>query len=216
MGAALGQPDLPFADKAAPIQATRPQDAEEQLAARVAQQAAVASLGQRALAAPNLDSVLQDAVAVVADTLGVQFAAVLELEPGGAEFRVRAGTGWPAEFVATGRLPHTPRTHSGYTLARGDGRPVVVTNVRAETRFEFSPIIREQGIQSGITVSARRTDPSASSARTTACRAPSARTMRTSCRPSRTRSPRRSAATPRKLSSGRPSSDSACSSSACR
>ncbi|MEX0675211.1 MAG: PAS domain S-box protein [Gaiellaceae bacterium] len=144
MGAALRQPDLQFIDKAVP--------AEEQLAARVAQQAAVAALGQRALAAPDLDSVLQDAVAVVAETLGVQFAAVLELEPGGAEFRIRAGAGWPAEFVARGRLPHTPRTHSGYTLARGDGRPVVVTNVHAETRFEFSPIIREQGIQSGITV----------------------------------------------------------------
>ncbi|MBD0338240.1 MAG: PAS domain S-box protein [Thermoleophilia bacterium] len=138
MDAALRQPTL------------RP-SVEQELRARVAQQAAIAALGRRALAAPTLDAVLQDAVEVVARTLGVGFGAVLELEPDG-RLLLRAGSGWPAEIVGRTWLPNTARTHSGWTLRQGNGQPVVVDDVRAETRFEFSPAIREHGIQSGIAV----------------------------------------------------------------
>ena len=124
---------------------------DEELRARVAQQAAIAALGRRALAAPSLDAVLQDAVGVVAGTLGVDFGAVLELQPDDS-LLLRAGSGWPAEMLGRTRLPNTARSHSGYTLRQGYGHPVVVDDVRGETRFEFSPAIREYDIHSGIAV----------------------------------------------------------------
>jgi PAS domain-containing protein len=42
------------------------------------------------------------------------------------------------------------RFQPGYTLA--DGNPVVVEDVTAESRFAFPPLLREQGVVSGMTV----------------------------------------------------------------
>ncbi len=66
---------------------------------RVAQQAAVAALGQGALGAHDLQSVFDDAVTSVAETLGVEYCSILELQSDGSELRAVASAGWPPEFL---------------------------------------------------------------------------------------------------------------------
>jgi GAF domain-containing protein len=57
-------------------------------------QTAVAALGQRALVGGQLREVLSEAVELVARTLDVPYAKVLELMPGGERLRLLAGVGW--------------------------------------------------------------------------------------------------------------------------
>lgn len=67
--------------------------AEEEVRARIRQQAAVANLGQRALGGEDLAVLLNAAVALVAQVLEVEYAKILELLPDGNSLLLRAGVG---------------------------------------------------------------------------------------------------------------------------
>jgi hypothetical protein len=95
----------------------------EELATRAQQQAAIAELSQRALTADNLCLLLNEAVAAIAETLGVEICSALELLPGGDAFLVKAGVGWPAGVVGSLKIPAGASSPAGYTLLRNE--PVV-------------------------------------------------------------------------------------------
>jgi PAS domain S-box-containing protein len=122
--------------------------AEEELAARVRQQAAVAELGQRALAGPDLATLMNEAVALVARTLGVEYGTVLELLPDDTALRLRAGVGWQEGLV--GQAIVELDSQAGYSL--GSGEPVIVHDLHTERRFRDSPLLREHGVVSGMSV----------------------------------------------------------------
>jgi DNA-binding NarL/FixJ family response regulator/signal transduction histidine kinase len=130
--------------------------AEEEREARAAQQALVADLGQRALASDDLQSLLDDAAALVARTLGVELAKVGELLPGGEELLIRAGVGWRNGVVGGATEPVPAGSQAGYALSRDDA--VVADDLAAEQRFEASPVIREHGAVSAATVVIRGRD----------------------------------------------------------
>ncbi|MDQ4044257.1 MAG: GAF domain-containing protein, partial [Chloroflexota bacterium] len=126
------------------------QRVQETLLARVQQQAAVADLGVRALAASDLDVLFADAVNVLVETLGVDFAKVLELLPDGRELRLRAGVGWRAGLVGQGTVSAGMESQAGYTLA--SSMPVIVGDLRTESRFHGPPLLTEHGVVSGMSV----------------------------------------------------------------
>ncbi len=123
--------------------------AEEALAARVRQQAAVAELGQRALAGLGLATLMDEAVAVVARTLEVECAQVLQLLPGG-DLLLRAGVGWPAGTVREATLEAGRASQAGYALLVRE--PVIVEDWVTETRFRQAPLLGALGVASGLTV----------------------------------------------------------------
>ncbi|HET8672228.1 MAG TPA: PAS domain S-box protein [Thermoleophilaceae bacterium] len=96
-----------------------------------ARQAAVAELGRRALEDVSLAEITEAAVNLVSRTLGVEYAEVLELLPGGSELRLHAGAGWTPD-TAPERVP-VKGTHSGYAMEAGG--PVVVEDFAVELRF---------------------------------------------------------------------------------
>jgi PAS domain S-box-containing protein len=121
--------------------------AEEALAAREAQQAAVARLGQFALERAPLAQLMKAAVRELRDSLHVPFARVLRLLPGGEEFAIAASTGFrkgAAQRVRAGNA-----SQAGYTVITGG--PVIVKDLRSETRFETPPILDHHGVVSGVT-----------------------------------------------------------------
>jgi PAS domain S-box-containing protein len=77
--------------------------AEAEREARVRQQALVAELGLQALAADDLQLLMDEAVDLVARTLGVELAGIAETVAGGDEVILRAGVGWH-EGVVGGRI----------------------------------------------------------------------------------------------------------------
>ena len=120
----------------------RPPDGERQ-------QAAVAALGQRAIANVDLDLLMQEAVTLVAQTLGVEYSGILELLPGGEYFARRASTGWNPRPDDGVRIPASRGSDAGFALLQSE--PVVMDDARTETRFSLPPILQERGVVSGMT-----------------------------------------------------------------
>ena len=121
---------------------------EQALRTRAAQQAAIAAFGQRAIAAPDLQALMDDAVEMLAATLNVELVKVLELLPDGDELVMRAGTGWKPG--AARRVGAHARSQAGHTLA--SGAPVIVEDLATETRFEGPSLLLEHGVVSGMSV----------------------------------------------------------------
>ena len=119
------------------------------LEARASQQAVVAELGQRALAGLPLPELMQMAAERVASTCSVEYCQIAELEPDGQYLRLVAGVGWPEGLVGTARL-NAAESLAGFTLVSDN--PVIVTDLRTETRFRPSTLMRDHRVVSGLSV----------------------------------------------------------------
>lgn len=124
--------------------------AEEALAARERQSAALAGLGQRALAGATVDELFGAAVTVVSQALDVELAKVLELDPESDSMLLRAGVGWKDGYVGRTHVGIGPESQAGYTLLNRE--PVVVEDLATETRFQGPDLLVEHGIVSGVSV----------------------------------------------------------------
>jgi PAS domain S-box-containing protein len=124
---------------------------------RARQQAAVARLGLQALAGTaletlhlDLQALFDDAVRLVAGTLGVEYCKVLELEPDGGRLLLRAGVGWKPGAVGHATVLAGERSQAGYTLLSRE--PVVVEDLRAEPRFKGPALLLDHDVISGMSV----------------------------------------------------------------
>ncbi len=129
---------------------TELKQAKEMIEVRARQQAAVAELGQRALAGTDLSTLLSEAVALVARTLEVAFCKVLELLPDGTALLLRAGVGWKEGCVGSARVGAGTDSQAGYTLLSDE--PVIVGDLRTETRFTGPALLHDHGVVSGMSV----------------------------------------------------------------
>jgi PAS domain S-box-containing protein len=132
------------------IDITERKRAEEEIETRTHQQAAVAELGLRALAKEDLQAVVDEAVALVAKTLGAEYCKVLELLPGGDELLLRAGVGWREGLVGNATVGAGLDSQAGYTLFSSE--PVIVEDLPTEGRFSGPPLLNEHGVVSGASV----------------------------------------------------------------
>jgi len=124
--------------------------AESELKARALQQAVVAELGQEALAGIELSKLMDQAVQRVAATLGNQYCKLLELLPGESELLLRAGAGWRPGLVGHATEPTNVGSQAGFTLRCSE--PVIVEDLRNETRFLTPALLRDHGVVSGMDV----------------------------------------------------------------
>ncbi len=123
---------------------------EAELAARARQQAVVAELGRQALVDRDLSSLLDSAVAGVARTLDVEYAAVLELLEDDDALFLRAGVGWAEGAVGKTTMGVGVLSPAGYTLTSDS--PVVVEDLFQETRFGVPPLLSDHGVVAGVSV----------------------------------------------------------------
>src|SRR5215208_3903647 len=129
---------------------TQPKREQKELETRTRQQAVVAELGLRALANDDLQALMEDELASVARTLRVEYVKIVELLPGGEELLMRAGVGWEEGLVGSARESAGLGSQAGYTLLVNE--PVIVEDLRTETRFNPPPLVQQRGGVSGMTV----------------------------------------------------------------
>jgi PAS domain S-box-containing protein len=122
----------------------------EELARQAHQQAAVADLGLRALAIPDLSVLMDEAAVLIAHTLNVEYSMILELLSDGSALQRCAGVGWKAETMGHATMGTHTDSLAGYTLL--SNRPVIVENLHAETRFTPSPLLLAHEVVSGMSV----------------------------------------------------------------
>ena len=123
---------------------------ETELRSRIKQQEALAQLGERALAEPDLERLLNDAVSTVALTLNVDFVKILELLPGDTELLLRSGYGWKSDLVGSILTTTAPNSFARVTL--DSAAPIIVDDFDAETRFEAPGYLKDHNCKSGVTV----------------------------------------------------------------
>ncbi|MDX6481424.1 MAG: two-component system, cell cycle sensor histidine kinase and response regulator CckA, partial [Gaiellaceae bacterium] len=121
--------------------------ARNELRQRLAQQRAVALLGQDALEDIPAQNLLDSACAALAGGLGAEFAAILELGPARSEFAIRSVVGWQDDLVGT-IVPSGSASHSGFTVATA--QPVIMADSSSEERFALSAAMAAAGIRSGL------------------------------------------------------------------
>lgn len=124
--------------------------AEEELRSRERKQAAVANLGQRALASADLDTLFQHAAEAVAETLDLSYSTVLELLPAGDQLLARAGMGWESGLMGSKTVEAGPGSQAGYALF--STAPVIVDDIRTESRFTIPAVLPDHDVTSGISV----------------------------------------------------------------
>lgn len=123
---------------------------QDALRTRVRQQQVVAELGQQALLGTPLSDLFTETVTRLAETLGVEYCEVLELLPEGKALLLRAGVGWHDGLVGQGTVSADVDSQAGYTLLVGE--PVIVHDLREETRFSGPALLHEHGVVSGVSV----------------------------------------------------------------
>jgi signal transduction histidine kinase/HAMP domain-containing protein/ActR/RegA family two-component response regulator len=125
------------------------EQAEKTLIARSLQQTVVSALGQFALVSNDFSALLNQASMLVAQTLEVEYSCILELQRDNL-LCLSAGVGWKAGLIGKASFPADPKTQPGFTLSAGE--PVVVEDLKTETRFGGVSLLTEQGVVSGVTV----------------------------------------------------------------
>jgi PAS domain S-box-containing protein len=117
---------------------------------RVRQQAAIAEFGHRALTGVDVRTLMNEAVELVSGTLGVECCKVQELMPEGRTLVLRAAKGWEEGLVGHATTEAHSESQAGYTLMSDS--PVVVEDLRTESRFIPSPLLSSRGVVSGLSV----------------------------------------------------------------
>ena len=101
-----------------------------------------------ALRENDLQALFDRAVSEIARTLEVEYCKVLELLPGGQAVLLRSGVGWNEGLVGSATVSAGIESQAGYTLC--SDQPVVVKDLRKETRFNGPPLLHEHGVVSGL------------------------------------------------------------------
>jgi two-component sensor histidine kinase len=123
---------------------------ENELRSRATQQQALAQLGERALAEPDLDRLLNDAVSTVALTLAIDFVEVLELSSADGSLVLRAGFGWKTGMLGSIMGTTEPNSYARHIL--DSAAPVITADFAAQTQFAIAPYLADHKCVSGMSV----------------------------------------------------------------
>lgn len=123
---------------------------ELELKRRLRQQQAIENCGSFALAENDFQATLQRVTETAADVLDVPLTKVLQLSNTADHLLLRAGVGWREGLVGTATVGTEENSQAGYTLMQGE--PVIVADLRTESRFNGPPLLVEHQVRSGVSV----------------------------------------------------------------
>lgn len=129
---------------------TESRRAERALRQHARYQAAIAAFGQRALAHVEISELMHDAANLITETLDLEYARVLELEPGGTKLVLQAGAGWRDGSAQETAFEVGGDSQAGYALL--SNAPVVVQDLSTETRLTDTILLERYRVLSGISV----------------------------------------------------------------
>lgn len=125
-------------------------ESETRLKRQFAQQQAVARFGRFALEDNDLQAVMDEAVTIARDELDVPLTKILQFSDSAEDLVLRAGCGWREGLVGKGRVGIERESQAGFTLLQKE--PVIVTDLRTETRFDGPQLLWDHGVVGGMSV----------------------------------------------------------------
>ncbi|CAN5459706.1 hypothetical protein BH10ACI3_BH10ACI3_01490 [soil metagenome] len=124
------------------------QNARDGLRGRARQQGAVAEFGQNALSGVPLAELLQQAVEISREVLGVDYTAIAEISPDKNILVFSAASGWPEDVIGHELDIGSPRSVARQVLA--NEQAVTFEDLYEESGFELSELLKHHGARSGI------------------------------------------------------------------
>ena len=124
------------------------QRTQRELQRRLQQQQAIGRLGSLALSAIDLSDVLQTVAETAAEVLGVPMSKILQLSDLDDRLIYRAGTGWGGRLAEQGAVAVDEASQAGYALLTGE--PLIVADLRKETRFRDDVLLINHKVRSGM------------------------------------------------------------------
>jgi two-component system, sensor histidine kinase PdtaS len=122
----------------------------EDLRLSLQRQGAIARFGTRALAALDLEALLQYAVEEVAMAVDAEYVKIMEYRPATQDLLVRAGIGWKDGTVGHETLPVHMRSPPGRAFLTKE--PIRITDIRQTEEFDYSDLLRDHGVTSLVNV----------------------------------------------------------------
>ena len=138
------------------VDITERKSSENMLRIRAHQQQAIAQLGELALRERDVQKVLEQSTAMIAQTLEIEYCKVLELLEGKNSLLLRAGVGWQEGLVGNATVDAGLDSQAGFTLR--SVKPVVVEDLRTERRFNGPSLLFNHNIISGMSCIIHRAD----------------------------------------------------------
>jgi PAS domain S-box-containing protein len=131
---------------------TERKQTEQELQARLVELDFVAGLGQRALTGIDIQEFMNEIVKGVAQTLNVEYCKILELLHDQPAFGFRAGVGWQEGLIGTKIGGNALNSQAGYTLLLLANEPLIINDLRTESRFWVPTLLRNHNVISGMSV----------------------------------------------------------------
>jgi PAS domain S-box-containing protein len=107
-------------------------------------QRALADFGDLALRGEDLQVILDEGCQIVTGALGTNLGKILEVDLVGNTALVRAGVGWEPGIVGEMSIPLSKESSVGYAI--NEHKPVLTSDISAETRFDIPLFMREHGV----------------------------------------------------------------------
>jgi PAS domain S-box-containing protein len=117
---------------------------------QLARQQALTEIGALALAEGSFQAFMDHTIARVAEVLEVPLAKILPFADQADHLWLAAGVGWKEGLLGKASVGVELESQAGYTLSV-EG-PVVVPDLRAETRFNGPPLLHDHGVRGGMSV----------------------------------------------------------------
>ncbi len=128
----------------------RVEERTQELERRLAQQKAIADLTGKALEGVEPGTLIDELCTRTSNLLDTDYCEVFELTDDQDQLVLRAGVGWPPEYIDEKAVDASPDCQTGYTLQHRE--PTVVHDIHQENRFRGPDLLNEAQLRSGITV----------------------------------------------------------------
>jgi len=123
---------------------------EKQLKHQQKIQNLLAELRQFAIKNDNFNQLMKQAIKVVSKYFKIAYCSILELLPNGLAFILREGIGWNQQWIGKIVMTADPHSPAGYILFHK--KPIVIDDLRVETRFSGTPFLHNENLISGIII----------------------------------------------------------------
>ncbi len=129
---------------------TKSRKIEQSIEDHIHRQALIAKFGLETITEKKIDNLFKKATSLLAKILDVEYTKVLEILPNKKFLKLRAGVGWHKGLVGNATVENNKNSQAGFTLLTT--APVIVENLKTETRFCAPKLLADHEVISGMSV----------------------------------------------------------------
>ena len=130
------------------IEISKRKKAEKSLTTRLNQQAVVTQLGQLALSGIELSTLFEQTTLLVTQSLNIDACKILKLLPEDNSLLLISGAGCEENSIGNATVEIDFQSQAGFALLSGE--PVILGNLKEETRFTGSYLLHQNQYVSGV------------------------------------------------------------------